>query len=145
MDLIFKNLNDLEGYTQYAGEMTELNRAIEIIDGVAYGLLESEVVIDGEIVDISETQQYKEKKEQEEKQRIANLKMTPQDFLITLENFGVSFENQIEPLLATNWQARRALNYCNHVYRGNPLLDTLCGTFGVTSEQLDAAFETFGG
>lgn len=101
-------------------------------------------IIDGVLVDISATEEYIAEQELKEKTRIANLKMTPRDFLIGLQGLGISFENTIEPLIASNSQARLELNYCQNVYRGNELLDTLCITLGITPEQLDNLFKEKG-
>lgn len=101
-------------------------------------------IIDGVLTDISETAEYIAEQELKEKTRIANLKMTPRDFLTGLQELGVSFEDVIEPLIASNSQVRLELNYCQNVYRGNELLDTLCGTLGITTEQLDNLFKEKG-
>ena len=43
-----------------------------------------------------------------------------------------------------NSQVAIELQFRNNVYRGNPLLDQLCGQFNVTSEQLDELFKAKG-
>lgn len=80
---------------------------------------------------------------QKEKERIAMLKMTPRDFLLAVVDMGVDY-SKIKELIASNPQVEIELQYCNNVYRGNPLLDQLCGNFGVTAEQLDELFKTKG-
>ena len=82
-------------------------------------------------------------KEQEEKKRVAMLKMTPRDFLLAITQMGVDFA-KIKELMATNPQVEIELNYCNYVYRGNALLDQLCGQFGITTTQLDELFKSKG-
>ena len=84
-----------------------------------------------------------EEKEQEEKKRVAMLKMTPRDFLLAITEMGVDF-SKIKELMATNPQVEIELNYCNFVYRGNPLLDKLCGQFDITTAQLDELFKAKG-
>lgn len=84
-----------------------------------------------------------EEKELEEKKRVAMLKMTPRDFLLAITQMGVDFA-KIKELMATNPQVEIELNYCNYVYRGNALLDQLCGQFGITTAQLDELFKTKG-
>lgn len=76
---------------------------------------------------------------QKEKERIALLKMTPRDFLLAITSMGIEWA-QIKALMSQNPQVEIELNYCQYVYRGNPLLDDLCGNFGVTPEQLDELF-----
>lgn len=76
---------------------------------------------------------------QKEKERIALLKMTPRDFLLAITSMGIDWAD-IKALMSQNPQVEIELNYCQYVYRGNPLLDDLCGNFGVTPEQLDELF-----
>lgn len=84
-----------------------------------------------------------EEKELDEKKRVAMLKMTPRDFLLAITQMGVDFA-KIKELMATNPQVEIELNYCNYVYRGNALLDQLCGQFGITTTQLDELFKSRG-
>ena len=84
-----------------------------------------------------------EEKELEEKKRVAMLRMTPRDFLLAITQMGVDFA-KIKELMATNPQVEIELNYCNYVYRGNALLDQLCGQFGITTTQLDELFKSKG-
>ena len=84
-----------------------------------------------------------EEKELEEKKRVAKLRMTPRDFLLAITQMGVDFA-KIKELMAANPQVEIELNYCNYVYRGNALLDQLCGQFGITTTQLDELFKSKG-
>lgn len=84
-----------------------------------------------------------EEKEQEEKKRVAMLKMTPRDFLLAITEMGVDFA-KIKELMTANPQVEIELNYCNFVYRGNALLNQLCGQFGITTTQLDELFKAQG-
>lgn len=82
---------------------------------------------------------------QKEKERIAMLKMTPRDFLLACtQKLGIEW-SKLKELMDTNTQVAIELQFCNHVYRGNPLLDQLAGQFDVTSEQLDNLFKTANG
>lgn len=100
---------------------------------------------DRPIVDFqfADTIEYDMEKDKKEKERIAMLKMTPLDFLKAIQSLGVSYQ-QIKALCDANDQVDMELRFCNHVYRGNPLLDQLASQFGVTSAQLDTLFETYG-
>ena len=80
---------------------------------------------------------------EKEKERVAMLKMTPRDFLLAITNMGVEW-TAIKALMDSNPQVAIELQFCNHVYRGNPLLDQLCGQFNITSEQLDELFKVKG-
>lgn len=90
-------------------------------------------VVNGEFV-------KKDRAELEEKARIAKLKMTPLDFIKCLEILGVQYA-QIKALCDANEAVDKELRFCSNVYRGNALLDQLCGQFGVTPEQLDEIFK----
>lgn len=82
---------------------------------------------------------------QKEKERVAMLKMTPRDFLLACtQKLGIEW-TKLKELMDTNAQVAIELQFCNHVYRGNPLLDQLAGQFGVTSEQLDNLFKVANG
>lgn len=82
---------------------------------------------------------------QKEKERVAMLKMTPRDFLLACtQKLGIEW-TKLKELMDTNAQVAIELQFCNHVYRGNPLLDQLAGQFGVTSEQLDNLFKAANG
>ena len=80
---------------------------------------------------------------EKEKERVAMLKMTPRDFLLAITNMGVEW-TAIKALMDSNPQVAIELQFCNNVYRGNPLLDQLCGQFNVTSKQLDELFKAKG-
>ena len=83
--------------------------------------------------------------EQKNKERVAMLKMTPRDFLLACtQKLGIKWAD-LKALMDTNEQVAIELQFCNFVYRGNPLLDRLCGQFGVTSEQLDNLFKVANG
>lgn len=126
-------------YADFICENQGLNRYED--DNCIIMYADSEMVEDGKVV---VNPNYEQEQIEKEKVRIANLKMTPRDFLIALQGLGISFEDVIEPLLASNSQARLELNYCQYVYRGNALLDALCGTLGITPEQLDNLFKEKG-
>lgn len=82
---------------------------------------------------------------QKKKERVAMLKMTPRDFLLACtQKLGIEW-TKLKELMDTNAQVAIELQFCNHVYRGNPLLDQLAGQFGVTSGQLDNLFKVANG
>ena len=82
---------------------------------------------------------------QKEKERVAMLKMTPRDFLLVCtQKLGIEW-SKLKELMDTNAQVAIELQFCNHVYRGNPLLDQLAGQFGVTPKQLDNLFKEANG
>lgn len=116
------------------------NREIVHTENAIYALEEDEIMKNDEPV---KDPNYAYKKKLEEKERIGMLKMTPLDFIKALESVGVSYST-IKKLCDENEEVDKQLRFCNMVYRGNELLDNLCGQFGITSEQLDALFEEKG-
>lgn len=86
---------------------------------------------------------YQKEQEEAEQERVKMLKMTPLDFINAIETLGVEYA-QIKALCDSNLEVEKQFRFCNHVYRGNPLLDQLCGQFGITSEQLDELFKKYG-
>ena len=65
--------------------------------------------------------------------------MTPREFVLGMLSRGVTRE-QIENLIAANQQVWAELNYATYIERKNPLLDQLCGQFGLTPEDVDGIF-----
>ena len=97
-----------------------------------------------EILEDDSLQSYvTELTENEEKERVAMLKMTPREFLLAIVEMGVDY-SKIKELMSANPRVEIEMQYCNFVYRGNPLLDKLCGKFRVTTEQLDELFKAKG-
>ena len=65
--------------------------------------------------------------------------MTPREFILGLLSRGITRE-QIENLISANEQVWAELNYATYIERKNPLLDQLCGQFGLTEEDVDGIF-----
>lgn len=65
--------------------------------------------------------------------------MTPREFVLGMLSRGVTRE-QIEELIASNQQVWAELNYATYIERKNPLLDQLCGQFGLTPEDVEGIF-----
>lgn len=98
-------------------------------------------VIDGVFTDVSDTEEYKEKKRKEEAERVGNLQCTKRVFVLMLEQLGLDYFEQIEPAINANRQAKLEWELCVELQRKNPLLDQLAAQFGVTSKQLDDLFK----
>lgn len=98
-------------------------------------------VVDGVFIDVSDTPEYKEKKRQEEAERVGNLQCTKRVFVLMLEQLGLDYFEQIEPAINANRSAKLEWNLCVELQRKNPLLDQLAANFGVTSKQLDDLFK----
>lgn len=66
-------------------------------------------------------------------------KMTPREFILKLMEKGISRE-QLEDLINSNDRVWAELNYATEINRANPLLDELCGQFGLTIADVDEMF-----
>lgn len=66
-------------------------------------------------------------------------KMTPREFILKLMEKGISRE-QLENLINSNDRVWAELNYATEINRANPLLDELCGQFGLTITDVDEMF-----
>lgn len=84
--------------------------------------------------------EYIKKKEKSEKEHIANLKCTKRVFVLLLEELGLDYFEQIEPLINANRQAKLEWELCVELERKNPLLDSIGAELKITPEQLDRLF-----
>ena len=102
------------------------------------------------IIDLRQTEEYLEKQVQKERERIAKLSLTRGDVFRGLLQAKQVTRAQIRAMIENNetltmLQKEMALidfDEALNFYRGNPLIDTLGATLGITSEQLDQFFET---
>ena len=65
--------------------------------------------------------------------------MTPREFILKLMEKGITRE-QLEALINSNDRVWAELNYATLITRANPLLDQLCGQFGLTTADVDEIF-----
>ena len=65
--------------------------------------------------------------------------MTPREFILALMGLGITRE-QLEALADSSDQVWAELNYATLISRANPLLDQLCGQFGLTPADVDELF-----
>jgi hypothetical protein len=95
------------------------------------------IVQDGKLV---ENPNYEAEKAKKERERIGNLKLTKREvFLGLYQAKGV--EPEMIKAQITDPQALIEFEYANDYYRGNPLIDIVGATLGITSTQLDKFFE----
>ena len=96
-------------------------------------------VWDGE--DIIENPNYEEVKAQKERERIAMLSLTKREVFLALYK-----AKQITPEILKSQikdpEALIEIEYANEYYRGNPLIDVIGASLGITPKQLDNFFET---
>ena len=82
-----------------------------------------------------------EEKAEQEAERVGNLQCTKRVFILMLEQLGLDYFEQIEPLINANRQAKLEWELCVELQRKNPLIDQLAQGFGITSKQLDDLFK----
>ena len=77
----------------------------------------------------------------QERERIAKLKLTKREVFLGLYQAKGVTPDMIKAQI-TDAQALIEFEYANDYYRGNPLIDIVGATLGITPEQLDKFFET---
>lgn len=82
-----------------------------------------------------------EEKEQQEKERVQKLKCTKRVLALMLQEYSISYKNQLKPLIESNEQAQLEWELCVELERSNPLLDQLGAQLNITSEQIDMIFK----
>ena len=83
-------------------------------------------------------------KEQRERARIDNLKVTKRVFALALQQLGITY-SQLKEAIASNEQAQLEWDLCVELQRNNPLLDTMAVQFDVTPAQIDYIFRKANG
>lgn len=116
------------------------------VERTELGLIALEVhekLADGVVVD--NTEDYIKGLRERDKENIAMLKMTALDFINECEKeLGLTY-TVFKNLMDRNPEVEKQLRYCNHVFRGNPLLDQMAAECKVTPEQLNEMFIKFCG
>jgi hypothetical protein len=79
--------------------------------------------------------------ELQERERIAKLSLTKREVFLGLYQAKGVTPDMIKAQI-TDPQALIEFEYANDYYRGNPLIDIVGATLGITPEQLDKFFET---
>lgn len=115
----------------------KLGFKIEETETALFALDENEIMFEGSpIVD----EEYSIKKQAEEQQRLATLKLTKREvFLALYKDKGIT-PAQIKAQIPSD-EALIEFEYANEYYRGNPLVDMIGNLLGYTAEQLDYLFE----
>lgn len=102
-----------------------------------YNDFEKYMYKDGEIV---LNPNYEKEQELKERERIAQLKLTKREVFLGLYQAKGVTPDMIKAQI-TDPQALIEFEYANDYYRGNPLIDIVGATLGITPEQLDKFFE----
>jgi len=97
-------------------------------------------IVDGQFTDITDTEEYQQKEEQKERERIAKLSLTKREvFLALYKDKGITPEQLKAQILDA--EALIEFEYATEYYRGNPLIDQIGIMLGYTSKDLDYLFE----
>lgn len=117
-------------------QLTESVINIEVSEEV-YNNIEKYIFQNGKIV---LNPNYEQEREQKERERIGNLKLTKREvFLGLYQAKGVTPE-QIKAQISDP-EALIEFEYANDYYRGNPLIDEIGKKLGFTSADLDYLFK----
>ena len=130
-----------ENKNAYAFEIPNPIATIDDVTWRQYAGTDKWDIVDGQFVDITDTDEYKEKQALIEKERIARLSCTKRDFALMLQEMGVDYFTQLKPLIDSNAQAQLEWELCERLYRFNPMIDLMAGQLGVTPEMLDGLFQ----
>ena len=98
-------------------------------------------IVDHQVIDIIDTEEYKEIKRREEEERIAKLKCTKRVLVLMLEELGKDYYNDILPLIEANRQARLEWDLCVELERSNPLINVIGAQLDISPEQIDILFK----
>lgn len=112
----------------------QINEIAQQTDKIAF-------VEDGVIVMKDRAEIEREEAEKKEKERVANLQCTKRVFVLMLQELGVDYFTQIQPLINSNPQAKLEWELCVELLRKNPLLDIMAAQFEITPTQLDNLFK----
>ena len=96
---------------------------------------------DHKVIDIIDTEEYKEIKRLKEKERVANLKCTKRVLVLMLEEIGKDYFKDILPLIEANRQAKLEWELCVELERKNPLLNIIGAKLDISPEQIDLLFK----
>lgn len=124
----------------YAYEIPSYIATVEDNIWAEYASTDKWDIIDGVFTDITNTDEYKNKKEAEEKERISNLKCTKRVLVLILEQLGKNFYDDILPLIESNRQAKLEWDLCVELERSNPLIDIIGNQLGMSTDLIDNIF-----
>ena len=82
-----------------------------------------------------------EEEAEREAERVSHLKCTKRVLVLILEQLGLDYFEQIEPLINANRQAKLEWELCVELERNNPLLDVIGAELNITPQQIDAVFK----
>ena len=98
-------------------------------------------IVDHQVIDIIDTEEYKEIKRLKEKERVANLKCTKRVLVLMLEEIGKDYFKDILPLIEADRQAKLEWELCVELERKNPLLNIIGAKLDISPEKIDLLFK----
>lgn len=98
-------------------------------------------IVDHQVIDIIDTEEYREIKRREEEERVANLKCTKRVLVLMLEDIGKDYFKDILPLIEANRQAKLEWELCVELERKNPLLNIIGNQLDISPAQIDLLFK----
>lgn len=97
-------------------------------------------IIDGVFTDITDTEEYKQRKAQEEAIRVAHLKCTKRVLALILQELGIPYSH-LKTLIDSNEQAQLEWDLCVELERSNPLINIIGSELGLTPTDIDNIFK----
>lgn len=123
----------------YEEVIIETKQIVETVNRPTHYALEpNEIMVGGEP---QINPNYEQEQELKERERIAKLKLTKREVFLGLYQAKGVTPDQIKAQI-TDAQALIEFEYANDYYRGNPLIDIVGASLGITPQQLDCFFET---
>lgn len=83
---------------------------------------------------------YEQEQAEKEKARISKLSLTKREVFLALYHAKEVTPDMIKVQISENPEALIEFEYAEKYYRGNPLIDSIGGMFGYTSDDLDYLF-----
>ena len=131
-------LFDYAGY-KYAEDCLET----DIITQEELDLHPNKVIVQNGILVLNPNYEIEEL--EKEMKRVQKLKCTKRVLALMLQEYGISYKNQLKPLIEANEQAQLEWELCVELERSNPLLNQLGAQLNITSEQIDMIFKVANG
>jgi hypothetical protein len=97
-------------------------------------------IVNHEVIDIIDTEEYRKIKEDKEKERISHLKCTKRVLVLMLEEIGIDYYDNVLPLIEANRQAKLEWDLCVELERCNPLIDVIGRQLNISPAQIDILF-----
>lgn len=111
----------------------------EIITADELKLYPNKIIIVDNVIELNPN--FDKEQKEKERQRIQSLTCTKRVLVLMLEELGLDYFEQIEPLINSNRQAKLEWELASELLRSNPLLDIIGSQLGISPEQIDLLFK----